>query len=402
MKPRMLFVSPEPPCPPTSGGALRTSFLLQALGQHCDVHLVTFLERGRTLACLEALRSTVAGLTVLPLEPHREDTFSRYARNLGRALRFVPPLVDRFAEPAARRKLEALLAAGADWVWLEHLWLAPYVNSIRGRSRSVLDAHNVESDLYRQLRQAAPSSLERWGSAVFERAARRVEQRYLPHFDHVIAVSEEDRKLLVRDCLPEKITVLPNAVPQNPLPPQRSDREPSLYFAGRLDYLPNQQAVLWFHREVWPAVRQRLPQTKWRILGAKPEVLGEKVSRDPNIETVGEVEHTAPYLESSSLVIVPLTLGGGTRFKILEAWAAGKPVVSTPKGAEGLAATHGENIWLADNPEEFAEAIINLLSNPEVSASLGRGGWETVREHYSWERVEQQIAALLSRSEARS
>jgi glycosyltransferase involved in cell wall biosynthesis len=391
----MIFVSPEFPGRPTSGGVLRISFLLRSLARHFDIHCVTFLEKGRTLACPQALKSAVTELTVLPLEPHREKTFSRYARNLKRALHFVPPLVDRFGEPEARHRLQALLAAGADWVWLEHLWLAPYVDCIAAGSISVLDAHNVESDFYRQLRQAAPNPLARWGSAIFERAARRVEKRYLPHFDHVVAVSEEDRKLLGRHCPPEKITVLPNAVRQDPLPPEQTASDPWLYFAGRLDYLPNQQAVHWFHQKVWPAVRQRLPQTKWRILGARPEFLGEALLRDPNIETLGEVEHAEPYFQPSSLVIVPLSLGGGTRFKILEAWAAGKPVVSTTKGAEGLAAAHGENIWLADRPEEFAEAVINLLSKREVSARLGQRGWETVRDHYSWERGEQQIAALL-------
>jgi len=395
MKPRMLFVSAEFPGPPTSGGLLRTSFLLRCLGRHFDIHFVTFAEGEPSPGALAGIQPPVGKTTVLPLEPHRREPLARYARNLGRALRFVPPLVDRFAEPEARRALEALLAAGADWVWLEHLWLAPYAASIPAGATAVLDAHNVESEYYRQLRCTARRPFEWMGYYIFEQAASRIEQRYLPRFDRVIAVSEEDRQRLARACPAARIVVLPNAVRCRDCRVSSPASKPSLYFAGRLDYLPNREGVLWFYQRVWPLVRSRLPEVKWFVVGGSPELLGPALRRDPGIVLTGQVESIEPYLHPSTLVVVPIALGGGTRFKILEAWAAGKAVVSTAKGAEGLAARHGENIWLANTPEGFGQAILHLLSDPELCARLGQNGWETVREHYSWERLEERIETLI-------
>jgi len=290
------------------------------------------------------------------------------------------------------------LANEADWVWLEHLWLAPYVACIRRPKTVVLDVHNVESDFYRQLRQASRHPVDRVGYYVFEQAARRVERRYLPCFDRIVAVSDEDRRLLERDCSPEKIFVLPNAFKLHPLPVADNLARKNLYFAGRLDYAANREGVLWFYRRVWALIRNRLPEVRWYIVGACPEVLRAELGDDSHIILVGEVENTDPYLALSSLVIVPLPIGGGTRFKILEGWSAGKAVVSTTKGAQGLAARHGENIWIADTAVEFADAVVRLLPDSSLRASLGRRGRETVEEQYSWECLQERLEAALFQS----
>ncbi len=346
------------------------------------------------------LRSYVAEMTILPLRPHRRTRLRRYARNIGRAVRFVPPLVDRFSEPEHRRALAALLSNKTDWVWLEHLWLAPYVACIRHPATTVLDVHNVESDFYRQLRNASRRLFDRLGYYVFEQAARKIERQYLSSFDRVVTVSDEDRRLLERNCPAGKIFLLPNAVKLRPLPAGEKVPGYTLYFAGRLDYAPNREAVSWFYHRVWPLVRSRVPEVRWYIVGACPELLEPPVRCDPHIVLAGRVEKTAPYLHPSSVVVVPLNLGAGTRFKILEAWAAGKAVVSTAKGAAGLAAFHGDNIWIADSPLEFADAVVRLLSDSSLRACLGRRGWETVQEQYSWERLQDSLEAVLFRVKA--
>jgi len=395
MKARLLFVSPEFPFPPFSGGCLRTLSLLRYLVEHFDIHLVTFAEAPPDEKDLQALRSWVSEVTVLPLEVHHRTGLPRIARNIRRALRFVPPLVDRFSEADVRPAVARLLEANVDWIWLEHLWLAPYIAGFRRPCTTVLDVHNVESDFYRQLRHFARNPLEQLGYYVFEKAASRVERQHLASFDRVLAVSPEDRELLARNCAPEKIFIVPNAVELGPPPADDGGPGRTLYFAGRLDYPPNREAVRWFYRQVWPLVRRRLPEVRWNIVGACPELLGEELLHDPQTVLTGSVENTGPYLHPSSLVIVPLSLGGGTRFKILEAWSAGKAVVSTAKGAAGLAAFHGDNIWIANTPVEFADAVVRLLADSNLRARLGRRGWETVRERYSLERVKQSLDAAL-------
>ena len=394
-KPRMLFVSPEFPWPPRSGGCLRTFPILEFLAQHCELHCVTFAEREPEPEAARKLRSMLAELTVLPLRPHRRTTLPRYVRNTVRMVRFVPPLVDRFAEPASRRQLSALLKGNFDLVWLEHLWLAPYVAEIGPQATKILDAQNVESDLFRQLRKAYRHWPEQVGYYVFEKAARRIEQRYLPSFDQVLAVSPEDKQLLSRDCPPERIHVVPNAVQVPPLALPETSSGKTLYFAGGLDYPPNRLAVLWFHQQVWPMIRNRLPEAKWIIVGACPELLNSGIHRDPQIVLAGRVETTAPYLNSSAVAVVPITLGGGTRVKILDAWAAGKAVLSTSAGAQGLEIRHGDNIWIADTPEEFGRGALQLLSDSTLRAQLGKRGWETVQDHYSLPRLHERLEAVL-------
>jgi glycosyltransferase involved in cell wall biosynthesis len=396
MKPRMLFVSPELPYPLRSGGPLRIYSLLRALSKRFQIHCVTFAQGGAGTQELDSLRPMVAEITVLPLEIHRRNGLPRYLRNLKRAIRFIPPLVDRFAEPPARRRLADLLARGAEWVWLEHLWLAPYVQYIRAGARTVLSAQNVESSVFAELRRFAPHAFEKLGYYVFEKAAKRVEKVYLKRFDRIVAVSEVDRRRLATSCQEEKIFIVPNAVRTKPWSEPQEPPEPVLYFAGRLDYPPNRQGVQWFYRRVWPLVVARLPRIRWTLVGACPERLGFALDRYPRIRLAGEVDSPEPFLNASTLVIVPLHMGGGTRFKILDAWANGKAVVSTDKGAEGLAARPGENIWLANTPEEFAEAVLHLLAQRELRHALGRRGWETVQEHYSWERLEACLEEVFS------
>ncbi len=391
----MLFVSPEFPFPASSGGCLRTLSLLRCLARHFDIHCVTFAEAPPHADDLQMLRSLVSEVTVLPLQVHRQTTLHRYARNIRRGLRFFPPLVSRFSELPARRTLSALLKDSLDWAWLEHLWLAPYVRDIDARTKKILDVHNVESEIYAQLRRGSHKSLDRLGYYVFERAARRIEHRYLASFDRVLAVSEQDGQRLARNCQPEKILIVPNAIALPPVPAGGDFPGSALYFAGRLDYFPNREGVLWFYDQVWPLVRSRVPEVKWYIVGAFPELLNPKMGQDGHIVFAGQVEKTDPYLHPSSLAIVPLRLGGGTRFKILEAWSAGKGVVSTTQGAEGLHVRHGENIWLADTPEEFSNAILRLLSDQNLRASLGRKGRETVQKHYSTERLCESLEANL-------
>ena len=222
----MLFVSPEFPCPASSGGRLRTISLLHCLARHFEIHCVTFAEIQPSKKDSECLRSLVAELTILPLRFHRRTKLRRYVRNIGRLLRNVPPLVDRFAESGNRQVLAGMLAMKTDYVWLEHLWLAPYVADIHRAAIKILDAHNVESDFYGQLRQASRHPLDHLGYRVFEKAARKIERRYLPCFDRILAVSEEDRRLLARDAadrdvrnyVKERFTAATGSVNFSPLP----------------------------------------------------------------------------------------------------------------------------------------------------------------------------------------
>ena len=157
----------------------------------------------------------------------------------------------------------------------------------------------------------------------------------------------------------------------------------SIVFSGNMEYHPNIDAVRYFRTEIWPLLRQRHPELVWRLVGRNPSAVSAFTGA-PGIEVVGPVADAVPELARSRIAIVPLRAGSGTRLKILEAWAAGLPVVSTSIGAEGLPARHGEHLLLADSAVDFAQAVTRLLTCEELCSHLGKAGRLLLEKEFTW------------------
>jgi len=155
-------------------------------------------------------------------------------------------------------------------------------------------------------------------------------------------------------------------------------------FSGNMEYHPNRSAVRFFAREVWPRLREQWPRLVWRLVGKNPGAVTEYVAGDPRIEVVGPVEDAVSELARSRVAVAPLLAGSGTRLKILEAWAAGVPVVSTTLGAEGLGARDGEHLLLADGAADFTLAVSRLLACTNTRASLAIGGRLLLEKEFTW------------------
>jgi glycosyltransferase involved in cell wall biosynthesis len=152
-----------------------------------------------------------------------------------------------------------------------------------------------------------------------------------------------------------------------------------------MEYHPNIDAVRFFRREVWPLLRERHPKLVWRLVGRNPSGVAAYTAGDPRIEVVGPVDDAIAELAKSRVAVVPLRTGSGTRLKILEAWAAGLPVVSTSVGAEGLGARDGEHLILADNALGLSDTVTRLLSCPELCTSLSNAGRLLLEKEFTWE-----------------
>ncbi|MEK7407772.1 MAG: glycosyltransferase [Acidobacteriota bacterium] len=360
-RPAALLLSPEAPFPAVGGGPLRTSSLVRYLARHCDLDLIVFREPAAPDPRAALPPGLLRHVHVIPLPVHGRQVLARAARNLGRLLRGVPPLNDRFAGFAAP-VAEFLGGRRYDLAVIEHSWCAAYWEQVAPHAdRVVLDLHNVESVLHRRCARTAcfPVSLVFWR---FHKACLAMERRWFPRFSLLLAASSVDAQH-VRDIVPGvRVEVFPNTIPPVPRP----DRpvEDVIVFSGNLEYYPNVAAVRFFRRKIWPLLRERWPGLRWRLVGKNPQAVRRYVRGDPRIELTGPVEDAIAELAAAKVVVVPLLAGSGTRFKILEAWAAGRPVVSTTVGAEGLPARDGENILLADTPVAFAAAVSSLLSKP--------------------------------------
>lgn len=386
-KPAALFLSPESPHPPVGGGPLRSASVLHYLLSRYEVDAVLFQQPdGAQPQCPGAART----LTI-PLPYHSRRTVARLWRNASRVLRGAPPLIDRFAGFEAPLR-EFLTGRRYELGVLEHLWLAPYCEILRPAcERVVLDLHNIESEWHR-LCAAAENPIAAAAMYRFAWAARRIEARFLPRVDLVLTTSEEDARRASAIAPEAKVAVFPNVLP--PIDPRpRVDDGRSLVFPGNLEYLPNRQAIRWFHTHVWPRLRRRRGLV-WRILGCHPEAVPAALRADPAIEIGPLGDDSISRLAEASVGIAPLISGSGTRLKILEMWAAGLPVVSTSLGAEGLGAVDGFHMLIADTPQRFAAAVVKLLESPEQRQQLGEAGRALLRARFTWEAGWERLRRL--------
>ncbi|MDW8131319.1 MAG: glycosyltransferase [Bryobacterales bacterium] len=343
--------------------------------------LLLFREPGQPDPRAALPRAGFRRVLVLDLPPHAHHWAARLVRNLRRMLRGRPPLNDRF---------DGFAGTIARWVQghhyelalIEHFWCARYAETLRAVARRlVLDMHNVESELYRRLAESERPPL-RPVFRRFQRCLLRLEQRWLPAFDLVLAASPEDAAR-VRVLAPSVgVQVYPNAIPVSPMP--TLPEQEMVAFSGNLEYQPNLGAVRFFRRKIWPVLRKKRPRLVWRVIGKNPHAVAGELRGDPRIELVGPVEDAILALAPARVVVVPLLAASGTRFKILEAWAAGRAVVSTTLGAEGLGARDGEHLVLADDPETFAQAVLDLLDSAERRTALGRAGRDLYLRCFSW------------------
>ncbi|MCU1334992.1 MAG: glycosyl transferase, group 1 [Bryobacterales bacterium] len=352
-----LFLTPEEPKIGFGGGGLRSASLLAYLQNKYTVQPVTF-----------------------SLRPHSRSVAARVWRNTIRLAQGRPPLFDRYSgyEHQLSAAIRGRYAVGV----VEHFWCASYAPVLRTCcDRLVLDLHNIESQLARTHARAArwPAS---WASERFAESYQRLERRWLSQYDVILAASEDDRRRIWhRDVNPD-IRVFPNALPEIPRP--HVAEADAIVFSGNLEYHPNVEAVRWFRARIWPRVRERAPAIEWRLLGSNPAAVAQFTGGDTRIRVVGPVNDAVEHLAEAKVCLAPLLSGSGTRFKILEAWAAGRAVVSTTLGAEGLDARAGEHLLLADNPDDFADAVLRLWNDPALRAQLGDAGRALYEERFTW------------------
>jgi glycosyltransferase involved in cell wall biosynthesis len=183
--------------------------------------------------------------------------------------------------------------------------------------------------------------------------------------------------------------VYPNTIPKRDAgSPPKQER---IVFSANFEYQPNREGSAWFARQMWPRLNVRYPGLRWLLAGRMPP---KGVSALERVDVTGEVEDTLPWLAASRVAIVPLLSGSGTRIKILEAWMAGVPVVSTTVGAEGLPGRHAEHLLIADTPGDFVNAIGAILDDPELAARLTLAGRAIFDEYFTWEAGWKMLSAL--------
>ncbi|MGY1740264.1 MULTISPECIES: glycosyltransferase [unclassified Blastococcus] len=381
---RSVVVAKFVPWPPNSGDKRRTLGIVRALRQQGEVTLCAFEGPDDDAGPLRA-----EGVDVRSVPLRRRPATLLQGLLRGRSVTSA-----RFWDPHLARTVAGATAEGADVLVVEHVQLLPSADRLAAGLR-VVDMHNVESALARRI-AASSTGLRRWAWAAEARALAALERR-AGAADVVAVVSDVDRQVLAGVVDHPRVVVVPNAWDEpEPLPPAP---DPVVSFVALLSWGPNVDAAVWFVREVWPGVVSEVPAARLQLVGRNPADAVRALA-GPTVEVTGTVPDLTPWYARTRVAVAPLLAGGGSRLKILEALAAGRPVVATAIGAEGLEDLVGRGVLVADDPAEMASTLVRLLSDAEGSAALGRVGAGAVAEDHSWDAAVRPLLDAIPRSGA--
>lgn len=407
----ILILTPQVPYPPRQGTALRNWGILRGLAEHHAISLLSFVSEDQASTPDAVLEAQTERIALIP-QPARAIT------DRLRDLLFTqrPDLIQRLASPVFAQQLQEWTTRHTfDWLLIEGLEMAPYLEVVPRPHRPavIFDDHNCEYLLQQRAARAdfggesakvgddasLGSRAMRWVRALYSsiqwRRLRSYEAQVCRAADIVVAVSHADAEALRAIAPDVDPLVIPNGIDvasyagfEETVPLS----QPAFVFTGTMDFRPNVDGVLWFVRHVWPNIRAALPGAHFYVVGRNPHPRLDVLREIAGVEVTGSVPDTRPYIRAAMVYVVPLLVGGGTRLKLLESTAMGKPIVATPLAAEGFT-DPDRAMLLADGPEDFADVCISLAKSSEARARHSARA-RAYADAYDWDVL---LPSLLSR-----
>ncbi len=415
---RLLFLTPQLPHPPRQGTAIRNWGLIKSLSARHRITLLTFAEPDAALS--PELRAACQRIETVP--PPRRTMAARLWQLAASPL---PDLAHRLASRAFAERLAALMQSKTfDAVFCEGLELAPFLFTAEGAENvekskedsahsalsavNLFDAHNCETMLQSRAFESDLRQPRRWPAALYSliqsRRLARYEAQVCQSAHRVLCVSSEDAAAL-RSLWPGVDPVIvPNGIflaeyasnaklQTSNFKLQTSNSR--LVFTGKMDYRPNVDAAVWFTHEIFPAIRREAPEAEFVVVGQSPTQAVRQLATEPGVRVTGAMDDARPFIAGAAVYVAPLRMGGGTRFKLLEAMALRRAIVSTHAGAEGFGVANGRELRLADTPEAFARAVVALLHDEGQRAALGAAGHEFAKR-YDWGEIVPRVEEVLN------
>ncbi|HET8572817.1 MAG TPA: glycosyltransferase [Edaphocola sp.] len=381
---KLLFTANRFPYPPYRGDKLKIFHLARILSQDHELHLITFLQDNRDRQFLPELEKYFTKIHLVPLSKTQS-----YINCLKAVFSQMPFQAYYFKSARMAAAISALHTQERfDAVHVQHLRMAQYWARFNDIPR-ILDLPDAYS-LYWKRRIKALSGIQRWFARTEQRRVYRYEQ-VLGKYDLTLVCSKEDRNYLMAEHHLKNIDILPNGVDTDAFAGDHDYRQNNIIlFTGNMDYAPNVDAVIYFSKEIFPAIRQRFPGTKFVIAGQRPV---KKVLdlAGPAIEVTGFVKDLSMLYRRAAIVVAPLRFGAGTQNKVLEAMAMGVPVVSGRIGFEGLGIRSGEGVILATATGPFIESCCRLLSDAALRKATGEKGKARIRENFAWPVIARKL-----------
>jgi glycosyltransferase involved in cell wall biosynthesis len=392
----VLVLTSQIPWPLNSGGHIRTYHLLRALASRYHVRLLTTTSDSSD----EGIRRLAElGIEVCAAHVPRGRASREAMRVLYAAACHEPYVLYRRHDRRTVRSLiqDYLRASTPDVVYLDHLDSLVY-QPLFPDIPCVVDLHNVYSKLAERVAGEQSNWLMRRYLLRESRLLAQMEKRAAGTVDALFAVSREEQEYF--EVLgADSVHLVPNGVDcaaYSSLPLGRCETPPVILFLGALSWEPNVKAAAFLARYVLPEVRSQVPDARLQIVGRDPVSALRELASLPGVSLAADVPDVGPYLRDARVLAVPLDSGGGTRLKILEAFAAGLPVVSSPIGCEGIDAIDGVHLRIISN-DRFAETLTDVLRNPQSATDIAQHARALVRERYDWSSIGQLACDAIER-----
>lgn len=402
-RPSMLFLSQCLPYPPDSGVTKRTFNIIKELATDYRISLVAFSRRNHQSdqdalrASAEALSKAVDYVAQPSRIPSETSGFARVFRHLKSLLTGEAYTYYIYDSPVYRQALRnTLSSASFDAVHIDSMDLYRWIECLPDIPATCTH-HSIESELMRLRAERTDHVWERWYMCRQADRIEHLEKTLTPSFSRNLMMSHLDAEKLTQLAPQAKTAVVPNGVDTDTF--RRTTRERragEVVFLGPTYMFPNLDGIRYFLDEIWPNVRHNHSSATFTIIGKCPEELAEEFEAHPGVSSTGYVDDIRPIVSRASCFVVPLRVGGGTRLKILDAWALECPVVSTTLGCEGLQTEEGENILIRDEPIAFAEAVADVLENGDRANQLGEAGRRTVEDQYDWSVIGADLRDIYS------
>lgn len=392
---KVLFLSPTVPFPLTDGGRIRVFNLLKQIAEKSDVTLLALETQPTDAEGVAQLQQLGIQVHLIPNAP----TLPRFSFGtfVNAFLKRQPITVARYDLPVYRQKFTELVATeDFDLVHYEMFHTAQFQTEVD--LPGVLSQQNVDSAIWRRLCGETANPFYKFAYWTQQLAFQRYERVLSPKFDAVTCTSDIDAAVFQQHCAADTIEIIPNGVDVTHYQPDFTSEAPAhLIYIGSMDWYPNEDAVAFFADEVLPGIQDKVPDVQFSIVGGNPSARVQRLTEREGVVVTGRVPEIKPYFAEATVFVVPLRIGSGTRLKILEALAMGKAIVSTTVGAEGLDLKDGEEIFIADEPIAFADAVTRLLTDASLRRRIGENGRARVEQDYDWRSIGQKLHTLYTK-----
>jgi sugar transferase (PEP-CTERM/EpsH1 system associated) len=396
---RILFITDYLPYPLISGDRIRVYNLIRRIARQHQVSLVGFLQTPDEIVGVSHMQEFCYRVETVNLR--RRHKLARVPGLLRYVLAGIPFDFEFLHSNELANKIRRLVSAeDPDIIHIEQSRMALYLDTLPAgvHFKCILGLQNVAAVQYNRISHIALTPAKKMRAWLHGWMLRHWEPRYAERFDCCTTVSEVDRRLLVAANPRLQVDVVPNGVDtQRNQPLAMEGTQPALLLIGNMSYAPCADGALWFCDQILPHIRRELSEVEVWIVGISPPPEVIRLGGD-GVHVTGRVEDVVPYYRRSTVSVVPLRAGGGTRLKILEAMALGRPVVSTSIGCEGLDVVDGQHLLIADDPERFAEKTVRLLKDRALYQRIVAEARQLAVTRYDWDVIAGQLLDVYSKA----